>query len=324
MTIDDRLRRAGEQFRADHTEPAPVQVPAARTGRTPSRSPRRRLVAVGSTVLALVAVTAGVLVWVATSGGAPRPEVTTPAGPIDALAAFTTGTWQLTTVDPDAAPTLRPTLPFTLTVTPGASGQELHLDDGCNVTTVPVEIEPGTIRVTGQALTTAVGCERPVDPAVAARAPVFGAAAITWSVSGRDLTLSAAGVTLTFTAATSSAPTGIGGVPTFWQLVGVDDDGTIVAVTTVRSTELRFDDPAGHVALGDGCNSLGGDYALNGSTLVFSGFGTTQVACPDTVALQRAVGTVFGEGSTQAEQADNRLTLRRGNVVLTYDLVGAG
>ncbi|MHA3701608.1 META domain-containing protein [Jatrophihabitans sp. YIM 134969] len=327
MTIDDRLTRAGEHFRATHPEPAPVHLTAPADARQPGRRPhhRRRFVGIALAAAVVVALTVGVVAWLGSTrpDHAPRPAATTPAAPVDPLVALTTGVWRLASVETGSGPALQPEVRYTLVVAPGPGGDVLRLDDSCNATNVPVDIEPDNIRPTGPDSTTLVDCSRPDDPAAAAAGSLL-AAPVTWSIDGADLHLRRGPTTATFTEVPGSAPSATGLERTSWQLVTVVDGGAPVPASATRSTELRFGyGGPNQVQVWDGCNTLSGGYAVDTGTLTWNGMHTTDVLCTDASALQSAVDAVFQDGATTVERADDRLTLTRGDVVLVYDLVGA-
>jgi heat shock protein HslJ len=105
-----------------------------------------------------------------------------------------------------------------------------------------------------------------------------------------------------------------------WTLVSVQRNSQAVPVSGASRYTLRFEEN-GNLAVRSDCNSCGGTYTANGSTLRTAGLACTRAFCGDTsfdAEFTRAVGDA---SSFQVDQntltiASGGMTLRFGNVIL--------
>ena len=123
-----------------------------------------------------------------------------------------------------------------------------------------------------------------------------------WSLAGSTLTLTGAAGSVTFSEDTASPPAG---GPTGWRLTGIGTaTGTVTPVPQGVDAWLITKD--GEVSLKTGCNGGGGDYKLEGSTLVFGPVRTTMMFCEGAAGeVERAVLKVLGTGAIGRVDGDS-------------------
>ena len=127
-----------------------------------------------------------------------------------------------------------------------------------------------------------------------------------WSLAGSTLTLTLTGTgtagSVTFAEDTASPPAG---EPTGWRLTGIGAaTGTVTSVPKGVDAWLITTD--GQVSLKTGCNGGGGDYTLEGSTLVFGPVRTTMMFCEgDAGEVERAVLKVLGTDAVGRVDGDS-------------------
>ena len=201
--------------------------------------------------------------------------------------------------------------PITLRV----EGGEVSGTAACNSYSGTVDITQGTIAV-GDLARTEMGCPDPgVHDSESAYLEALQAAE-RYERTGGELVLSGTGHELRFEQAApveDAEPTG-----TDWQLeslvTGTGPDGT--ASSTMADATLRLDDD-GSFSASDGCNDLGGRWAIEGEVLELSDVVTTDMACP---ALEQQVEHVRDVllGAPTLALEGRRLTLTAGDRALDY------
>ncbi len=96
---------------------------------------------------------------------------------------------------------------------------------------------------------------------------------------------------------------------------GVTEDGTARELVADTRIQISFKD--GSISVNAGCNTMFGDYELDGDTLVVGELAMTMMGCPDGLAEQDAwVGDLLAAGPTVAE-TDGTLTVTSGTTVIT-------
>jgi heat shock protein HslJ len=95
-------------------------------------------------------------------------------------------------------------------------------------------------------------------------------------------------------------------VATYWK--AVDLAGTPVpALDTNREPHLVFE-AGGRFSESDGCNRMTGSYTLKDNGVTFGQAAGTQMACPDTAAVEQRFRSVL-KGTSHWRMVDNRLQL---------------
>jgi heat shock protein HslJ len=101
-----------------------------------------------------------------------------------------------------------------------------------------------------------------------------------------------------------------------WRLVTVEKQGSDpVSVSDPSKYTLRLEDN-GNVGVMSDCNSCGGTYSLNGSTLELSVLTCTLVACGET-SLDSVYRATL-EGNKTVAVADSELTIVGGDTTLRF------
>lgn len=181
----------------------------------------------------------------------------------------------------------------------------LIADAGCNSMQGPVRLDGGQLQVDGMSITE-MACDQPLhqqDEWLSA----FLTGRPSWRLDGDTLTLTSGGTELVLLNRAVAEP-------------DLSLEGTKWTVDTIVDGEVASSTPAGVTAYltfqsgtvkgSGGCNSLGGQYTLSGSTIRFDNMGTTLKLCgQDVMTLERAVVDVLQGEVTFAIEAD-RLTLK--------------
>jgi heat shock protein HslJ len=105
-----------------------------------------------------------------------------------------------------------------------------------------------------------------------------------------------------------------------WKLTAYGPaDSPTPAVADVDAT-LTFD-ADGKVGGSGGCNSLGGDYTVEGEQITFGPIISTMMACADPIMAQEGMVTqVMNESASYAIDG-NTLTISRDGNILVFELV---
>ena len=112
---------------------------------------------------------------------------------------------------------------------------------------------------------------------------------------------------------TPSAPAGLAGRQ--FLSTGVTKDGATFALVAGTRIRLTFD--AGRLSANAGCNTISGNYTIDGNRLVFSGVGMTEMGCqPALMAQDSWLAAFLGAGPTFALDG-NSLALTSGTTVVT-------
>ena len=123
-----------------------------------------------------------------------------------------------------------------------------------------------------------------------------------WSLAGSTLTLTGSAGSVSFAEDTAIPPAG---GPSGWRLTGIG--AATGAVTPVpQGVDAWLITKDGEVSLKTGCNGGGGDYKLEGSTLVFGPVRTTMMFCEGAAGeVERAVLKVLGTGAVGRVDGDS-------------------
>lgn len=309
MTIDDRLRRAGEQFRAAHTEPADVRLGAPAAARPRTRPARRRLVAVASTVIALAAVTTAVVVWVA----APHRSANRNATAQEAIS----GTWTLVAARDATGDIPLPVVSrFTPQLRLDLVAGDLTAGDGCNDHNGHVSGDDSSLSFSRMTVT-AAGCP---DDGAAFRTAIgrlFLPGTATYQLAAARLTITRDGTTLTYVDTVWDL-TG-----TTWRLAGVDASTLPPALQpTIRYTlSVSGTGPDQQLRLDDDCDVTTVPVDVGVEQITVTGqASTTTVDCgrpadPAVTAAARA----FGAATIFWSIAGNVLSIAGSGTIATFD-----
>lgn len=210
----------------------------------------------------------------------------------------------------DGSPTVEG-YPITLRV----EGGEISGTAACNSYSGTVDVTPDTIAV-GDLAQTEMACPDPgVHDSESAYLEALRAVE-RYERTGGELVLFGAGNELRFEEAAPVEDAELTG--TDWQLEalvsGMGPDGT--ASSTMADATLRLDDD-GSFSASDGCNDLGGRWAIEGEVLELSDVATTDVACPPLEQQVEHVNEVLLGAPTLALEG-RRLTLTAGDRALDY------
>lgn len=116
------------------------------------------------------------------------------------------------------------------------------------------------------------------------------------------------------------ALTACGAVPeptldgTEWLSTGVTDDGADRPL--VDGTRIRISFTDGQLGASAGCNSMGGDYRIDGGRLVFEGGGMTEMGCDEERHAQDDWLLGFLSSQPAVVREGDKLTLTSGGVVI--------
>jgi heat shock protein HslJ len=228
-------------------------------------------------------------------------------------AAAGSGTPAPASPSPTAPPTLAPTLPPTLGHTnppsgppaaPGLDGRtflsvnvtnrgveqplvpgttirlsftngQISASAGCNIFGGTYRLEDGVLIVDGGGMTE-MGCD---EPRMAQDNWLFGllGARPTVSLDGNDLQLTSVDTTITMLDREIAEPDQPL-VGTTWRLSSIISGGTVSSIPDDVLATIQFN-ADGSVGINPGCNSAGGRYAINESSITFSDLVSTDMAC---------------------------------------------
>jgi heat shock protein HslJ len=118
-------------------------------------------------------------------------------------------------------------------------------------------------------------------------------------------------------AACGSQPASLTGT---WMLTGYGLENSLIPALTEDEAMLTFGED-GTVAGSGGCNSLGGEYEVDGNQITFGEIVSTLMACDDSRMAQEGVVTQVLSGTAQYKIEDNTLKLMNNDMVLVYSAV---
>lgn len=243
------------------------------------------------------------------------------------------------TPDPTASPTLPPTDPpagldgrqfLSVSVTqdgeprPLVPGTQIRLSfsdgnvsaqAGCNIFGGSYSLDGDVLVVTGGGMTE-LGCD---PPRHAQDDWLFGflGSRPTLQLSGNDLVLTSGSTVITLLDREVAEPDRQLVGPT-WVLTSIIAGDAVMSVPLGVSPTIAFDD-AGRVDLFPGCNSGGGQYAVDGDRLVFAELVLTDMACPGSGGqVEAEVIAVLASAEIRYSIEANNLTLMAGDRGLVY------
>ena len=184
-------------------------------------------------------------------------------------------------------------------------GFTLHA--GCNSMSGDFTLEEGVMNVAGMMMTE-MGCEQELmeqDNQLIA----FMQSSPGFDFNNNRVTLTGSDTILVFLDRTLADPDRSLAGP-LWTIDTFNEGGASTAMFLETSPTVTFDED-GTVSVDTGCNTGGGDYSVEGSTITFSPIMYTRVACMDEDAAwaEAHVQSVLGEGSVTYRIQANRLTL---------------
>ena len=105
-----------------------------------------------------------------------------------------------------------------------------------------------------------------------------------------------------------------------WKLTAYGPAGSPTPAVADVDATLKFD-ADGKVGGSGGCNSLGGDYTVEGDQITFGPIISTMMACADPVMTQEGMVTqVMNESASYAIDG-NTLTISRDGNILVFESV---
>jgi heat shock protein HslJ len=105
-----------------------------------------------------------------------------------------------------------------------------------------------------------------------------------------------------------------------WKLSSYGSKNYPVAAVADAAATLTFDN-RGSVTGNGGCNSLGGEYKVDGNQITFDKIVSTLMACDSARMAQESAVTKVLSGTAEYEIKDNTLTLSNIDVVLVFSAV---
>ena len=108
-----------------------------------------------------------------------------------------------------------------------------------------------------------------------------------------------------------------------WELTAYGPPDSITPAVSDGDATLTFSDD-GTVGGSGGCNSLGGEYEVDGNTITFGGITSTLMACDDARMAQEGAVTQVLSGTAEFEIEGQTLTITNGDVVLVFAVIPGG
>jgi heat shock protein HslJ len=189
----------------------------------------------------------------------------------------------------------------------GFSDGRLSASAGCNHMSGDYDISDGALMV-GQMATTEMGCPADLSDQDQWLAD-FLASGPDVTLNGNELSLANATTQIDFLDREVAEPDQPLTMITWGLTTMLDGDTASSVPQGVTATLLFMDD--GTVEIGFGCNSGGGQYAVNGDELTFSQIVSTKMACQgDNGAVESAVTSVLNAESITWSIDHSTLTLQ--------------
>ena len=243
----------------------------------------------------------------------PEPSPTPTPGPTEPPPTGLDGRHFLSvSVTQDGEP--RPLVPGTQIRLSFADGS-VSAQAGCNIFGGSYSMDGDQLVVVGGGMTE-MGCD---PPRHAQDDWLFGflGSRPTLQLSGSDLVLTSGSTVITLLDREVAEPDRQLVGPT-WVLTSIIAGDAVMSVPLGVSPTIAFDD-AGRVDLFPGCNSGGGQYAVDGDRLVFAELVMTDMACPGVAGQVEAqvISVLAADDIHYSIEADN-LTLMAGDRGLVY------
>ncbi|MEO8356910.1 MAG: META domain-containing protein [Chloroflexota bacterium] len=102
-----------------------------------------------------------------------------------------------------------------------------------------------------------------------------------------------------------------------WKLTGYGPEDSLTPAVTDAEAVLAFGKD-GTVTGSAGCNSLGGDYEVDGGQLIFGPITSTLMGCDDARMVQESALMQVLTGTAEFEIEDNTLTLKNKDMLLVF------
>lgn len=118
-------------------------------------------------------------------------------------------------------------------------------------------------------------------------------------------------VILSACTASSSSLTGT------WRLVAYGPEESMTPAVSDAEAILTFGED-GAVGANSGCNSMGGEYQVEGNKITFSEMTSTLMACDDDRMAQESAFAQALNGTATFEIEDNTLAITNGDMVLVF------
>jgi heat shock protein HslJ len=186
-----------------------------------------------------------------------------------------------------------------------AEDGRLIADAGCNSMQGPVRVEGGQLHIDGMSIT-----EMACEPALQQQdewLSAFLTGRPSWKLDGDNLTLTSGNTELVLLDRAVAEPD-LSLEGTKWTVDTTVDGEVASSVPPGVAAHLTFQ--SGQLRGSGGCNTLGGQYTLTGSTIRFENIGTTLKLCSqDVMTVERAVTDLLQGEVTYSIEAD-RLTLK--------------
>ncbi len=107
-----------------------------------------------------------------------------------------------------------------------------------------------------------------------------------------------------------------------WKLASYGPAESMTAAVPGADATLTFAED-GTVSGGSGCNSLGGEYAVEGSQITFSALTATLMACENALMDQESAVIQVLNGAAEYEIKDQTLTIENSGMLLVFTSVPA-
>lgn len=105
-----------------------------------------------------------------------------------------------------------------------------------------------------------------------------------------------------------------------WKLTAYGPSGALNPAVTDAEATLTFSDD-GTVTGSGGCNSLGGEYEVDGGQLIFGPITSTLMGCDEARMVQESVVMQVLTGTAEFEIENNTLTLTNNDKVLVFTAI---
>lgn len=100
-----------------------------------------------------------------------------------------------------------------------------------------------------------------------------------------------------------------------WKLISYGPTESMTTAVPNADATMTFADD-GTVSGSSGCNSLSGEYSVDGDQVTFNALTSTLMACDDVHMDQESVVFQVLTGTAQYEVAEDTLTITNGNMIL--------
>jgi len=105
-----------------------------------------------------------------------------------------------------------------------------------------------------------------------------------------------------------------------WKLISYGPADSLIAAVPDADATLTFSDD-GTVTGSSGCNSLGGEYTVEGNQITFGAITSTLMACDEARSAQESAVMQVLTSTAEFELEDQTLTLTNNGMVLVFTSV---